>query len=413
MLKKTLYTNPVVNNNILGGRVEFDMPRGKIRNPRLISFGVATYTGGVNRQYNYLNGSPSIISRISALRGGLEIASVRGMGWVASSREIADSGTQNFSVGGSLYGSSLQYVPDTQITFPYSSAPLGQAQSNSTYIDLAKFLPFFYGLDLDTYGELAKAVKSGNRKRAKSLIGSANVFPTDLMPIRIVIEYTTLTPNKLFVNALDTDTVSFSTPILVCDEIMGLESKSDFQIVYDNYSIESVTLPGNSTLGTALSTEVRLLGAIGSYVREISLINGAYLSGTLNDFFRAFGSSAQYKESINMIVNSRQFLPLNCDTPAKKQMYLNYSSPNAMCPLLGNVSDHGAFDTAQLYAVEESLKQWSFVTFNIDQPLTSLTLQYARTTSGSTIGLQDINMIVMYTVQKILTFKNGSAVVSG
>jgi hypothetical protein len=285
--------------------------------------------------------------------------------------------------------------------------------SNLVQIDLGKILPFFYGLDLDSYGKMSRAVKGGKRRQVRDIIKQANVIPARDMNLRIEIQYTSLLPSQLFVNGVDTDVVTISRPILVCDEIVGAPRQTDFQIVYDVYDVESVTLPAAIAQQTSSTPNLRLQGADGSYLKEVTLINAQYPGSTLNANFKGFSSTAQIAESINLIVNSELLLPVDCDTPARKQMFLNYNSPRAICPILTNLYGHAG--TATLYAGEAAtnLKTMSYITLDIERKISSLFLQYSRNGFVGGAGLESINFIALYTVQKVLQHKSGRSTVVG
>lgn len=413
MMKRTQYVDPKSHNGVLGGITAFDVPKSELRNFRLIDFGVASYSGGADRQYAYNVGAMSLIDTITVFDGSVELAQVRGVAYLGAKRQGDDSGAQNYSVGSTLYGSQLRYDPAVTISADIASPALGQAVSNLVQIDLGKILPFFYGLDLDAYKQMSKAVKSGRRKRVRELIKKANVIPARQMDLRIVIQYTSLTPSQLFVNGVDTDTVSFSRPILVVDEIVGAPRQTDFEIVYDVYDVENVTLPAVVALSTSATPNLRLQGADGSYLKEVALINAQYPGSTVNANFKGFSSTAQKDEALNLIVNSELLLPVDCDSPARKQMFLNYSSPRAMCPILTNLYGHSG--TGSLYAGEgaTNLKTMSYVSLDIEKKVSSLYLQYSRAGFVAGAGVESINFIALYTIQKVLQHKSGRSLVVG
>jgi hypothetical protein len=413
MLKKTLYQDPQSHNGVLGGLTVFHVPKAELRNFRLIDFGVATYSSG-GRQYAYNVGAMSIVDTITVFDGSVELAQVRGVGYLGAKRQGDDSGAQNYSVGSALYGSQLVYDPAVTISSRDSASPaLGGAVSNLVQIDLGKILPFFYGLDLDAYGKMSRAVKGGKRRQVRELIKQANVIPARDMDLRIVIQYTSLLPSQLFVNGVDTDVVTFQRPILVVDEIIGAPRQTDFQIVYDVYDIENVTLPAVAATVTAATPNLRLQGADGSYLKEVTLINAQYPGSTLNPNFKGFSSTAQNEETINLIVNSELLLPVDCDSPARKQMFMNYNSPRAICPILTNLYGHGG--TAGLYSGQGTvnLQTMSYISLDIERKISSLFLQYSRRGFVAGAGVESINLIALYTIQKVLQHKMGRSVVVG
>ena len=413
MLKKTLYQDPQSHNGVLGGLTVFHVPKTELRNFRLIDFGVATYTGGANRQYAYSAGAMSLIDTITVFDGSVELAQVRGVGYLGAKRQQDDSGAQNFSVGSTLYGSQLVYDPAVTISARVNSVNLGQGTSALVQIDLGKILPIFYGLDLDAYGKMSRAVKGGKRKQVRELIKQANVIPARDMDLRIVIQYTSLTASQLFKNGVDTDQVTFQRPILVVDEIVGAPRQTDFQIVYDVYDVENVTLPAVAATVTASTPNLRLQGADGSYLKEVSLINAQYPGSTLNANFKGFSSTAQNEETINLIVNSELLLPVDCDTPARKQMFFNYNSPRAILPILTNLYGHGG--TTDLYSGNgtTNLQTMSYISLDVEKKISSLFLQYSRKGFVAGAGIESINLIAMYTIQKVLQHKMGRSVVVG
>jgi len=413
MLKKTLYQDPQSHNGVPGGLTVFHVPKTELRNFRLIDFGVATYTGGANRQYAYSAGAMSLIDTITVFDGSVELAQVRGVGYLGAKRQQDDSGAQNFSVGSTLYGSQLVYDPAVTISARVNSVFLGQGTSALVQIDLGKILPIFYGLDLDAYGKMSRAVKGGKRRQVRELIKQANVIPARDMDLRIVIQYTSLTASQLFKNGVDTDVFTFQRPILVVDEIVGAPRQTDFQIVYDVYDVENVTLPAVAATVVASTPNLRLQGADGSYLKEVTLINAQYPGSTLNFNLKGFSSTAQNEETINLIVNSELLLPVDCDTPARKQMFFNFNSPRAILPILTNLYGHGG--TAGLYSGNgtTNLQTMSYISLDVEKKISSLFLQYSRKGFVGGAGIESINLIAMYTIQKVLQHKSGRSLVVG
>lgn len=412
MLKRTQYQDPQSHNGVLGGRTVIQVPKTELRNFRLIGAGIDSYSSGSDRQYAYNCGVLSLIDQIVVYDGTQEVAKCRGTAWLGARRILGDSGAQNYSVGSDLYGTSLRYNPDVLISADVTSPALGQATSNLCVIDLGRLLPFFYGLDVDAYGQMSKAVKGGKRKRVRELINKANVIQARELDLRIEITYTSMTASQLFVNGVDGDVFTIARPILVCDEIVGAQRQKDFQIVYDTYDIENVTIPAAAATVTVATPNFRLQGADGTFLKEVTLINGQYAGGTLNANFKGFGSTAMNAERINLVVNSKVLLPIDCDSPARKLMYYNYNNPNATCPILSNLYDHGGF--AGLYEGEAlvNLKHMSYLTLDIESRISNLYLQYSRMGYDAGAQVEEINLIALYTIQNVLTHKGGRTIVS-
>lgn len=409
MIKKTQYLDPKSHNSQPGGQTEFVIPVKAFREARLIDFGVQTYTSANSCGYAYNAGALSLIDTITVYSGSTEVAQCRGVAYLGAETQIMDSGAQNFSVGTSLYGSSLRYVPDVTIDGGLTAPALGSA--SFTYLDLKRILPFFLGLDLDGYSAMSKAVKAGKRRRVRELIAQSNVIPGDKLNLRIVIQYTTLPPDQLFVNALSTDTYTLSRPILVVDEILGAAPTDKFQMVYDTFDIENVTIPGAAAGNTTSTPSLRLQGADGYYLKDISLISARYPGNTLNTNFKGFASTAQKDEVMNLLVNSELIVPIDIDTPARKQMYLNYSNPSALCPILSNIFDHGGVPSLYTGTAETQTKQFSYVTLDVERKVFQMALQYSRL-AYDTYQAEPINMVALYRIQNVLSYQNGSVAVS-
>ena len=416
MLKQTQYVEASTHSNSF---TEFMLPMVPARNFRLISFGVSSYSGGNDRRYAHSTGSLCLIDTITVYSGSTVVSQTRGSNYLSAFKELCDGGNANYSVGSTLYQNSLNYEPNTTIQVNELSNPLGQAVSNLTQIDLYKLVPFFLGLDLEGYKQMAKAVKKGDKKKVKEMIRSSNVIRCDKLQLRVVIEYTKMSADMLFKNGLTTDTFNINKPVLVMDRIMGDKLDNNFEMVYDNYDLESFSLPLVQPQ-TDSDTQARLYGCDGKYLKEVTLITSSNLdNANRNANFKLFGSSAQYKEVVNLLVNSEKLIPTEIDTPARKQLFLNYSKPAFMAPILSNQVSHGGTVNNALYGANTTNAyvnntQFSYLTLNVNQRINQLSLQYRRRgyNTGNTAQVFPIQMLCFYTTQRTLVYKDGQLTVS-
>jgi hypothetical protein len=413
MLKQTQYVEASTHSNQF---TEFMIPNVPARNFRLISFGISSYQGGNDRRYAESTGSLSLIDNITVYSGSTVVCQTRNANYLSSFKELCDGGNANYSVGSTLYQNSLNYEPNTTIQVNQTSNPLGQALSNLTQIDLYKLVPFFLALDLEGYKTMAKAVKKGDKRKIKDLIRSSNVIRCDKLQLRLVIEYTKMTPDVLFKNGNSADTYIINRPVLVMDRIMGEQLENNFQMVYDNYDSESFRLEG-AVANTDVQSQVRLYGCDGKYLKEVTLINAGNPDPTRNTNFKQFGSIAMNKEVINLLVNSNKLIPTEIDSPARKQMFLNASKPAFMTPILSNLYDHGGIQNNQLYGANTTdafinTKQFSYLSLNVNERINQLSLQYNRRTYNAGAQIQAMNMLCFYTTQRTLVYKDGNLTVS-
>ena len=415
MIKQTQYIEATSHSN---NRTEFTVPKYMCNNFRLIDFGVKTYTPATDRQYPYGCGALCLIDTITVYDGSTIISQSRGVNQFSAFREQCDGASANYSIGSSLYNNSLNYEPNQTIQINQTAPTLGAGKENLTYVDLWKIVPFFLGLDLEAYNQMRQAVKKGNKKQIKKLVKSANVIPCDKLNLRIVIEYSQLSADLLFHNGQESDTYDINRPILCVDKISGAPSSNDFQIVYDNYDLEIIKLNGfdaNPGEGTELAEQqLRLYACDGKFLKDITLVNSAI---SAYEGASSFFSGSQFKESMNIIVNSEKLIPYDLNTPARKQMYLNYSKSNFMTPILSNVYGHGATEDNKLYGGPNDnaslmTKLNSYLTLTVDQRINQLVLQYQRSTYTNDFQFEPIMMNCFYTTQRTLNYKNGQMVIA-
>jgi len=413
MLKQTQYVEASTHSNQY---TEFMIPAVPARNFKLISFGISSYSGGTNRRYAYGNGSLSLIENITVYSGTTVVCQTRGVNYLSTFKELSDGGLSNYSVGSTLYQNSLNYEPNTTIQVNQISNPLGQSVSNLTQIDLYKLVPMFLGLDLEGYKTMAKASKKGDKRKMKEMINSSNVIRCDKLQLRMVIEYTKMSPDLVFKNGASTDSYVINRPVMVMDRIMGEELENNFQMVYNNYDLESFFLEG-AAANNDVQSQVRLYGCDGKYLKDVTLITTGMPSANRNTNFKQFGSIAQNKEVINLLVNSEKLIPTEIDSPARKQMYLNYSKPTFMTPILSNLYGHGGSQNNQLYGANTTdayinNAQFSYLTLDVEQRINQLALQYKRKTFNAGAQIEPINVLCLYTTQRTLVYQNGVLSVS-
>lgn len=415
MMKTTVYVEASTHNN---DYTEFMIPRYACQNFRLIDFGIKTYTangGGDPRGYAGNTGALSLIDTITIYSGTQVVCQTRGVGYLSGLKQLSDGANSNFSIGSSLYQNLLSYEANDTIQIKNETATL--ASNNLTYIDLYKIVPFFLGLDLEGYKSMHKAVKKGDNKKIKELIRTSNLIRCDKLPLRVVIEYTKTTPDVLFRNGNVADTFVLNRPVLVIDKITGAKLDDKFQVVYDTYNVESVMFDGAAANTDVPMKQVKLYGCDGKYLKEVSFINSGLNDPNYNAVFKMYGSVAMNKEVMNLLVNSNKVVPMEIDSPARKQMYLNYSKPNFMCPILSNVFGHGATQANQLYGANTSegykvSNQYSYLTLSVDERINQMALQYQRKAFSGGAQIRQIQMICLYTTQQTLSYQDGNLIVA-
>jgi hypothetical protein len=409
MLKQSVYVEPSSHSNQY---TEFIVPAYPARNFRMIAFGINSYTGGNDRHYSHSCGALSLIDTITVYSGSTVVSQTRGANYLSAFKEMSEGGVNNISIGSTVYQNSLNYALNATINVNKVSDHFNTAGIiNTGMVELYKLCPFFLGLDVEGYSAMAKAVKKNDNRKKKQLIKSSNVIRCDKLNLRIVIQYTSLSPDLLFVNGVATDTYVINRPVLVMDKIMGAELKDNFQIVYDNHDLESFTIKGAVADTDMPMEQIKLYGANDKFVHNVILINSGETS---HNYFKMFRSVAMNKEEINLVVNGELLLNFNMDSPARKQMFLNYSKPQFMCPMLSNLYGHAAAENNQLYGPDngttiasENFSEFSYLSLDIGQKISQLALQYKRRTYRNGTQTNNFNMLCFYTTQRVLSYSNG------
>jgi hypothetical protein len=389
VLKQTQYISASSHSN---DRTEFVIPQNFIgKNFRLIDFGLESYSQA-GRYYAYSTGSLCVIDRLTLYSGSEIINSCRLTPHLAAKQQLAQMGSTNYSIGSVIYQNSLGYNIGSATDSRYSQDVSPQLSdvnnSNLTWVDLGKYLPFLLGLDVDGYSKLGQALRKGKRRQAREIISKSNVIRCDLLNLRLEIEYQTQ-PQNVFVNGVSTDTFVIRRPTLCIDKLIGLPNLSDnFSVMYDNFDAELAPITSSTDL-----QQIRLTGCDGRFLKEVTMSNVPLLNGGGHFYpetFKQFGSLGQLNERVNMIVNSEKLLPQDCDSTARKQMYLDYNNPKFMCPLFSNLYDHSG---RALYTADSirNMGEFSYLSLDVGQRIVNLYLQYQRdlysqTVAGNTNG---------------------------
>jgi len=415
-MKKTLYVQPSVHND---NYTEYAVPKYALQNFRLLDLGVQNYTangGGSARQYNNLTGSVSLIDTISLYDGTELLNQCRNCDKVMEWSTLSEGAMMTYSKTQSLVQNQLNIDAEESIQIKAQNLNSGLGAKNPTYLDLWRLLPFLMGLDLDKFSELQKSIKNKDRKKVRQILKTSNVIHSDKLNLRLVIEYSTKSPSQLFVNGNDADTYNILKPVLCVDQVFDAMPTNSFQVVYDNWDSETINISPVAA-GVDKKEDRLLYGCIGKYLSDVWIENCA-TSTNLNASFKDNGSYGLLNEMVNLVVNEKQIIPNNnCNTPARKQMFLNYTQPNMMCPLLSNVYGHGATQNGILYGANttpafQGIGKYSYLNLNVDKVVESLRLylDFKAFNAGVTLGAFNVNLF--YRTKKTLSFNNGQVLVS-
>jgi hypothetical protein len=315
----------------------------------------------------------------------------------------------------SLIQNQLNLDVEDNIKVKTENLNSGLGAKNPTYLDLWRLLPFLMGLDVEKFSELQKSIKNKDRKKVREILKTSNVIHSDKLNLRLVIEYSTKSPSQLFVNGNNADTYNILKPVLCVDQVMA-ETSNSFQVVYDNWDNEVINITP-ALVGVDKKEDRLLYGCIGKYLSDVWIENCA-TSSNLNPAFLDNGSYGLLNEMVNLVVNEKQIIPNNqCNTSARKQMYLNYTSPNMMCPLLSNVYGHGATQNNILYGANTTIAyqgvgKYSYLKLSVEKVVESLRLylDFKAFDAGVTLGAFNVNLF--YRTKKTLSFNNGQVLVS-
>jgi len=415
-MKKTLYVQPGVHNNQY---TEFMIPKYTLQNFRLLDLGVQSYVangGGSARQYNYLSGAVSLIDTISLYNDTELVNQCRSCDKVMGFSTLSEGTMMTYSKTQNLIKNQLNLDAEETIKIKAQNINTALGAKNPTYLDLWRLLPFLMGLDIDKFVELQKSLRNKDRKRVRQILKTSNVIHGDRLNLRMVIEYTTKSPSQLFVNGNDADTYTILKPVLCVDQVFDATSSNSFQVVYDNWDNEVINISPVAA-GSEKKEDRLLYGCIGKYLSDVWIENCA-TSSNLSPGFLDNGSYGLLNEMTNLVVNEKQVIPNNqCNTPARKQMYLNYTQPNMMCPLLSNVYGHGGTADDVLYGADttpayQNVGKYSYLNLNVDKVVESLRLylDFKGFDAGVTLGALNVNLF--YRTKKTLSYNNGQTLIS-
>jgi hypothetical protein len=414
-MKKTLYVQPAVHNN---NYTEFMIPKNQLQNFRLIDLGVENYTvngGGDPRKYNILTGVVSLIDTISLYNDSELVNQCRNCPAVMEFTQLSEGAMMNYSKTQALNQTQLNLDVDAVIEIQAQNLTNNLATKNPSYLDLWRFLPFLMGLDIEKFTELQKSLKNKDRKRVRQILKTSNVIHGDKLNLRLVIQYTSKSPSQLFVNGNDGDTYNILKPVLVCDQISGAMPSNQFQVVYDNWENEMVTITPEAN-GVDKREDRILYGCIGKYVSDVWLLNSP--SVNTNTGLKDAGSYGLLNEMVNLVVNEKQLIPNNqCNSPARKQMYLNYSNQSMMTSLLSNIVAHGGTANNELYGANTTtaynfVGTQSYLNLNIDDVISSLRLYLDFKAYNAGVSLGDVNVNLFYKCKQTLTYSNGQVLIA-
>lgn len=422
-LKKVYYQNPSSDDKKT--RVEYVINQsGKLKNFRLINFGVDTYDPVVNPTFvSYAStcGAYSLIDTISLYSDidGQLLCQVRNVSDVMAFKILCDSQQTNYNIDYPLSLSTSNSIIEyengqTEIENYASDLTINNTQ-RTAYIDLGKILPILYGLDLETYNRMLK--EKDKRKIRKMLRDNGMI--SGKLKLRIVIEYSQLPYSQLFSGGSDNDTVQLTSPILAYD-IYDDDGTNDLTIVYDDYVVESLNtgLPTATVAGTKRANNYFMKGCVGRKVREITLINKPTIcNATYRTSTKNFCSMGLFNEQINFTINNELQFQNNAITGSTaKAGYLDYSKQQFMCPTLNQSKCHMISNNIDLKTHQfGGLSYLNFFT-NDDKVVESIELEHEYETylTAANAGLSDpallgaFQFLLIYTSKRVLSFNKNS-----
>lgn len=397
---------------------EFEFPKYCMKNIRLLSLGVNSYVQSPASsnlvQYPYNSGSSCLIDTITLYSGTQIINQVRNVQQLMAFFNLNEDSSTNYSLNSNLTKNSLSYDCNGTIDIEYSSPDLGSSLSYS-YLDLWKLLPFCLGLEADAYSQLSNAVKTKNKRKITNLINAASPIRSDVLNLRLVIEYSKLNGQQLFVNGQVGDSWGINRPVLCVDKVKP-DNSTSFNVIYDNYELEQVTSEG-VVINTDKELDLPLYGCEGKFVKELFVMN-CKLTNQQTPYSVNAGSVGLYKENINFVCNGVQVCPNNnINTTARKQMMLSYSHPTQMLPPMASSFAHGCNDPNNLFGLAGSASRalqsyMSYTSFELNKKIDSLRLLLSFRGGPTTTQLGNMNICIYYQVNRVLTYSNGNVILS-
>lgn len=381
--KKTNYKTPSSQNSQI---IAWSVPKERViaKDFKIVNFGLKSYSGGAPAYYPAFCGVTCLIDTITVYDGAQQVAQLRQVPQKVAEIMLSNPADWNYSLYSTQYQTGLAY--DLSNDVPPSSAPVyfqtiglggdilalgtGAAQS---CIELGSLLPYFYGLDSESYDRYTRARNRRDMRELRRIVRRSTGIPIGHMDLRIEIQLSQLDNTLLFVGGQSGADKQYEIPQLVYDSYEAPDMP-EFAIVYDNYDYEGFSTAAKS-VGDRETIDRPLNSSIGNYCKEITMINAPQVQDISNTRTLSYCSVGLKDEMDNLIINDLLVVPKNvCNTPARKQMYLNYTRPLFTTPVGGSVYSHmlsttpnGLFGPTATAANPAALLQrcFSYVTFGV------------------------------------------------
>lgn len=436
-MKRTEYQQPSSHSNAF---TEFILTGCEAKNLKISQFGMSSYTanGGGNRYFPYLAGGSCIIDTITAYNyeDGSIIDQLRNVPSFIAYRTLMNRPDYLYSSAATQLQGALNYdlMNDVAPTNPPTAFQLTRGSDQPSIVsgnalitlDLGDLIHYFLGLDQDSYTQYRAALKDRNHRRVKQIKQASNGVRCDLVPIRIRIMYSTKPANMLFVGGNQADTYVINPPVLVYDRLDVTDPSKNMTVVYDRYEqdVFSTSIDAAKGLGSKLTDDKALYGAVGKLCTELVLINAPQSQDVSNQTSLSFSSTGLWNENIQMIVNGLPIIPANkLDTPARKQLYLNYSKPNFTTPLLGSLYWHqadilgnGLFGNVGNTTAWYLQRSYSYLALDIGARINTLRLirsydKFQTNAISTPSQLGQLNTTIYYRNRYILSHKDGETLI--
>ena len=396
-------------HNATTGRTEFRLPSKVLLNTWRLSAVGALPSEDVEYVRNL--GVGGLIKHIHLYAGKVPVEEVReAHRWVAF-ESLRNSTLANVDKEPDLTGVSLGYeLGGVETDSEVQTIKLANPDGSRVFADVGT-----------AASQIAGTLGTFSLNKVLHYLRYDDLIPCNLVDMRLVIEWRMNDAAYVFQSDSGAITYTMREPVLFVDEVVDprvvKKVSGGASIPYFVMERDTIVIPAAGD-GLVQKNLIRFNNFKNKSVRRMLLINNPNIVPD-NDtsFIKDDCSATQHQQKINFRVNGREYFPFNGVNQENKALDMTASAWGSLDLANGLQWDglHGAPNfLVGLVDSYELVGKFSYFGFNLNERVDDIDIIYERTGRGAAESNQRaaFTMMIYGEVARVLTIKNGQAVVS-
>lgn len=388
--------------NFTSRRCEIRLPADSTVLTNLRIYNIGLYGENVERHYLQSVGVAGLIKAITLYDGNVVLDTIRNFKQFRSFQEYNASNDRKRDMDNMLTGSGFGFVKGYE-----------ENLTGNTQLPDAPATQLFNHLQYSSETEANSFKGVINLKDMFDFLRSTAIIPTDIMRLRVVIEWETNYSKVL--KTLPAVQISLMRPYLACEELVDAElakkaRENLFSKGFSYYSVEDdmIQIPTGNVLGGKQQYKHKINGFNNKYVEKMLVVKEPTFE-VGNNPLNVYCSVPQDKEKVNFTLEGKQlFSGDGIASSAQRLMLLadNWGQCNATHHMASVGYSNGSTLSDE---VAEYNNNFDYIGFTVnDRVLGNLQVQYERQTHANGHYYQALNLRVYGKVLKSLSFVGGS-----